>query len=144
MANNENLVSLADRTTEEKREIGIKGGIASGIARRKNAIIRNSLQKILNSNIKIPDNIEDKDIKDYMNKLQALGVNTKEVSLVDLMNLGQILGAIGSKPECYRALLESSGELLETQEESESPTLNINIVDNSKLEGAMYEEDKSK
>ena len=36
MSNNiENLVSLADRTTEEKRAIGIKGGIASGIRRRE-------------------------------------------------------------------------------------------------------------
>lgn len=31
----ENLVSLADRTTEEQREISRKGGIASGEARRK-------------------------------------------------------------------------------------------------------------
>ena len=36
MANNEeNLVSLADRTTEERREIAIKAGIASGKARRE-------------------------------------------------------------------------------------------------------------
>ena len=35
MANEENLVSLADRTTEERREIAIKAGIASGKARRE-------------------------------------------------------------------------------------------------------------
>ena len=36
MANNEeNLVSLADRTTEERREIATKAGIASGKARRE-------------------------------------------------------------------------------------------------------------
>ena len=36
MANNEeNLVSLADRTKEERREIAIKAGIASGKARRE-------------------------------------------------------------------------------------------------------------
>ena len=33
--NEENLVSLADRTTEERREIAIKAGIASGKARRE-------------------------------------------------------------------------------------------------------------
>lgn len=136
----DNLVPV--RTKEEARELGRKGGIASGITRKKNAIIRNSLQKILNSNIKIPDNIEDKDIKDYMNKLQALGVNTKEVSLVDLMNLGQILGAIGSKPECYRALLESSGELEKIEEVNNTPSININVIDNSKLEKVMYEGDE--
>ena len=36
MANNEeNLVSLADRTKEERREIAIKAGVASGKARRE-------------------------------------------------------------------------------------------------------------
>lgn len=135
-----NLVPV--RTEEEARELGRRGGIASGITRKKNAIIRNSLQKILNSNIKIPDNIEDKDIKDYMNKLQALGVNTKEVSLVDLMNLGQILGAIGSKPECYRALLESSGELEKQEEVKSTPSISINVIDNSNLEKVMYEGDE--
>ena len=35
MANEENLVSLADRTTEERREIATNAGIASGKARRE-------------------------------------------------------------------------------------------------------------
>lgn len=139
MANIQNLVPGGYKLTLEEQK---KGGIASGIARKKNAIIRNSLQKILNSNIKIPDNIEDKDIKDYMNKLEALGVNTKEVSLVDLMNLGQILGAIGSKPECYRALLESSGELEKIEEVNNTPSISINVIDNSNLEKVMYEGDE--
>lgn len=34
MANTQNLISLADRTTEEQREIARKGGIASGKVRR--------------------------------------------------------------------------------------------------------------
>jgi hypothetical protein len=139
MANIQNLVPGGYKLTLEEQK---KGGIASGQARKRNAIIRNSLQKILNSNIKIPDNIEDKDIKDYMNKLQALGVNTKEVSLVDLMNLGQILGAIGSKPECYRALLESSGELEKQEEVKSTPSISINVIDNSNLEKVMYEGDE--
>lgn len=48
MANNiDNLVSLADRTTEEKRAIAIKGGKASGEARRKNATMLSVLEKVL-------------------------------------------------------------------------------------------------
>lgn len=35
MANEKNLVSLADRTTSEQREIAQQGGIASGAARRR-------------------------------------------------------------------------------------------------------------
>lgn len=48
MANNvDNLVSLADRTTDEKREIAIKGGKASGEARRQKATMLSVLEKVL-------------------------------------------------------------------------------------------------
>ena len=43
MANNENLVSLADRTTDEKREIAKKGGKASGEARRRRKSLKEDL-----------------------------------------------------------------------------------------------------
>jgi hypothetical protein len=136
-----NLVPV--RSEEEARELGRKGGINSGITRRKNAIIRNSLKRILNSGFKLPTEINDKDIENYVKKLKNVGVDTKNLELVDLINLGQVLGAIGGKPECYRALLESSGELLETNEEqAPTPSLEITIKDNSKLEGKLYEANK--
>ena len=57
MANEKNLVSLADRTTEEQRAIARKGGIASQKAqaekREQKKTIANALQLILNA--KIPD-----------------------------------------------------------------------------------------
>ena len=57
MAGAENLVSLADRTTEEKREIGRKGGIASQKVQREKKeqkkTIACALELILNA--KIPD-----------------------------------------------------------------------------------------
>lgn len=45
--NEKNLVSLADRTTEERREIAIKGGIASGEARRARKTFRDELITLL-------------------------------------------------------------------------------------------------
>ena len=45
--NEGNLVSLADRTTEERREIAIKGGIASGEARRARKTFRDELITLL-------------------------------------------------------------------------------------------------
>ena len=57
MANESNLVSLADRTTEEKRAIGIKGGKASGEARRKKATMLSVLEKVLDE---IPSENNDK------------------------------------------------------------------------------------
>jgi hypothetical protein len=46
----ENLVSLADRTTEEVREIARKGGIASGEARRKRKTLKEELLALLEMN----------------------------------------------------------------------------------------------
>lgn len=47
MANNENLVDLRNRTTEEQREIAKKGGIASGEARRKRKTLKEELLLLL-------------------------------------------------------------------------------------------------
>ena len=47
MANTENLVSLAERTTEEQRAIASAGGKASGEARRKRKTLKEELLLIL-------------------------------------------------------------------------------------------------
>ena len=141
MANEQNLQpgNVNHTFTPEETMRGVQNSIAS---RKKNAIIRNSLKRILNSGIKLPTKIEDKQIKDYVDKLKNIGVDTKTLDLVDLINLGQILGAIGGKSECYRAILESSGELLESNDEIKTPSLEIIIKDNSHLEKDLYEANK--
>lgn len=45
--NEDNLVSLADRTTEEVREIARKGGIASGKSRRERKTLKEELLLLL-------------------------------------------------------------------------------------------------
>jgi hypothetical protein len=45
--NEENLVSLADRTTEERRAIAIKGGLASGESRRQRKTLKEELLLLL-------------------------------------------------------------------------------------------------
>ena len=47
MANEKNLVSLAERTTSEQREIAKAGGVASGEARRKRKSLREELELLL-------------------------------------------------------------------------------------------------
>ena len=47
LANTENLVSLADRTTEEQRAIASAGGKASGEARRKRKTLKEELLLLL-------------------------------------------------------------------------------------------------
>ncbi len=48
--NEDNLISLADRTTEEQREIARKGGIASGKARRERKTLKEELLLLLSTN----------------------------------------------------------------------------------------------
>lgn len=124
MANNENLVSLADRTTEEKRAIAIKGGKASGEARRQKATMRETLRLMLED---IPKDEENKD----------------KLTNRELATLGLIKGARCGNATNYRTMLETLGEIL-TDGNSSTPTVKIELVDNSKLEKTLYEENQHK
>ena len=54
------------------------------------------------------------------------------------MNLGQILSAIGGKAENYKALMD----ITEDTQDTGTPIVEINVVDNSNLEKIMYEENR--
>ena len=47
MANEQNLISIGDRTTDEQREIGRLGGIASGEARRARKTLKETMELLL-------------------------------------------------------------------------------------------------
>lgn len=114
MAGIDNLVSLADRTTEEKREIAIKGGIASGKARQEKATMRKTLEMLLNEK------------------------NNKGKTYRELSTLGLIKGAVDGKAENYKIMLQLLGEL--EQEISATPELKIEIINNENLEGDFNED----
>lgn len=78
MANEENLISLSERTTSEQREIARKGGIASGEARRAYkslkqaakaffkenenaamAVVQAMYEEALDGNVKAVDKLQD-------------------------------------------------------------------------------------
>lgn len=115
MAKEDNLVSLADRTTEEQREIARMGGIASGKARQEKATMKKTLEMLLNEK------------------------NNKGKTYRELTTLGLIKGAVDGKAENYKTIVQLLGELQESN--NETPSITVNIVDNSNLEKAMYEED---
>ena len=133
-----NLIPLNERTKDEQKVITTMGGLASGESRRRNASIKQSLKRILNSGFRLPTEIKDEEVKLFVSKLKAIGVDTKNLDLVDLMNLGQILSAIGGKAENYKALMD----ITEEQEDTGTPIVEINVVDNSNLEKTMYEENR--
>ena len=118
MANNgqDNLIPLNQRTKEEQRLIARMGGIASGEARREKATMKATLEKLLQEK------------------------NDKGITYQDLSTLGLIKGAVQGKAENMKLMLQMLGEL-EPEEQVGTPQVNINIVDNTELEKALYEDE---
>ena len=116
----ENLIPASERSKEEVREIGRKGGIASGEARREKATMKQTLKLML-------DEVGDKDS----------GLTYKQ-----LATLGLIKGAILGNSANYKTILETTGEI--EGNSSETPSVQINIVDNNNLEKVLYDEDNNK
>ena len=57
--NVENLISLADRTTEEQRAIATQGGIASGFARRRKKLLKECIDALLEKVVAVTEEGED-------------------------------------------------------------------------------------
>ena len=57
-----------------------------------------------------------------------------------MTTLGLIKGAVDGKAENYKTIVQLLGELQEHV--NETPSLNINIVDNSNLEKVLYESEE--
>jgi len=85
MANEQNLRTP---TTEEAREIGRKGGIASGKARKEKATMKAMLEKLLDEEYK------------------KTGKTYRELSTLGLIN-----GAVKGNAQNYKTMLEVLGEL---------------------------------
>lgn len=112
---NGNLIPMNERTKEEQREIARQGGIASGEARKQKATLKKALDSLLDQKYK--------------------GDKTYR----DMATLGLIVGAIKGKAENYKVIAQVLGELDEPTN-VETPVVNINVVDNTELEKALYED----
>ena len=117
MANNENLKPVQSK--EEARELGRKGGIRSGEVRREKATMKKTLEMMLDEVADIPG-------------------NDNKLTYKQLATIGLLKGAIRGDNANYKTILETIGELQEP--DRETPSVQINIVDNSELEKIMYED----
>lgn len=122
-----------NRTADEQREIAIAGGKASGEVRRQKKTFKKAVEWLVNSDIKISDG----SIKTIFEKM---GVNVNNLNPTQLATIGLWVGAIQGNATNYKTLMEANEEI--DNQPSETPTVNINIIDNSELEKALYEEDK--
>ena len=120
MANEQNLRPGEYKLSQDEAK---KGGIASGKARREKATMKKTLEMMLEV---IPKkNNEDK------------------LTYKQLATLGLIKGAVNGENANYKTILETIGEI-RAEQEKETPDININIIDNSVLEKALYEEEEEK
>lgn len=113
----ENLIPFNERTEEEQREIARQGGIASGEVRREKATFKKTLEMMLDEK------------------------NKKGMTYRELITLGQIKSAIDGKADNFKTILALLGEI-NGEETKETPSVTINVVDNSNLEKAMYESEE--
>lgn len=109
----ENLIPMSERSEDEVRALGKKGGIASGEVRKEKATMKKTLEMLLNEK------------------------TNKGKTYRELSTLGLIKGAVDGKAENYKIMLQLLGELVETQPNN-TPELKIEIVNNEELEKEMY------
>lgn len=112
----DNLHYQDDNRYEFTHDDQVAGGIASGKARQEKATMKRTLRMLLDE------------------------TNEKGITFRDLSTLGLIKGATQGKAENYKLICQLLGEL-EPEEQVGTPQVNINIVDNSELEKALYEDE---
>ncbi len=102
------------RTEEEARELGRRGGIASGKARRAKKNMRERAQLLLDCKFKDEAMLE---------VFKAYGFKTKGLEMADAMIIGMMMGSItgkGGDPKAFKAILdlvEPAGEKEAANEE---------------------------
>ena len=114
-------------TVEELR----KGGLNSVESRRQKKSLREKAKLLMSLSIKDQEELL---------KAQELGLNEEDID-IEMMNLIHMLNIIKKENfnsvGAFNTLKELTDEQVET---NETPSININIVDNSELEKIMYED----
>ena len=104
----ENLIPMSERSKDEVRAIGQKGGIASGQARREKATMKKTLEMLL----------EEKD---------SNGKTYREST-----TLGLIEGAVKGNAMNYKTIVELLGEL-QVENNNEPIIVRVDTTDKSEL-----------
>ena len=108
MANYENIKHANDnRTPDERRELAIKAGKASGRARRRKADFRKTLNMLLTAEI---------DSEEWKPVLEALGV---ECTLESALNMAMIKEGLAGNVKAYEAIAKYSGQSQQTAADDE-------------------------
>lgn len=97
----ENLIPITQRSKEEARKISQKGGIASGIARKKKKKLKDVCEMLLNLPLK------DEKIK---KKLKELGINDSFLDNQTAMSLMLLKKAVSGDVKAFEVIRDTTGQ----------------------------------
>jgi len=121
--NENNLIPISERTSEEVREMARKGGIKSGEVRREKKAIKEQIQLLLSLPLK-----DKKAIK----QLQALGIDTDNIDNQMAMVISMWQKAVKGDVNAFNTLRDTVGE---------KPKDNVNVeVNTSKKLSDVFEQ----
>jgi len=125
MANDDNLVSLGDRTTEEQREIARQGGKASGRSRRRKRQFRDELEMLL------PLTDKGKDGQPIINPLTG-----RKQTVQQSITMQLLLKARKGDVKAAKLILDTLGELVIKEEHKHEIEGGMVIVTADEMEKA--------
>ncbi len=98
----ENLIPVTERSEDEARAMSVKGGIQSGVVRRKKAAMKDVAAMVLGLKRKVSDKT--------IAQLQEMGIDAYEITTqtLALMKLGD--KAIGGDIKALECLRDTAGE----------------------------------
>lgn len=100
MANEQNLIPYSERSESEARENGRKGGIASGVSRRRKRSLKEAADLFLSLPVK--------DTKTY-NKMVLAGVDPEDIDYQMAVVIGMTTKAIKGDAKAAKVLIDMLG-----------------------------------
>ena len=120
MANEQNLIPFSERTEKEQREIQRKGGIQSGVARRRKRTLKQAVEMVMS----LP--VSDPKVKA---KLKKMGITDDESDNQTAVIVGLMARGMKGDPKASALLFELlDDEHSNTNEQAESHNALIDAI----------------
>ena len=121
LANKENLKPLS---TNKAREIGKKGGIASGESRRKRKAMKEQLEMILS----MPVTLKDEKGKKLIDKYKELGISETDIDNQMAISIELFLTAISDSKSKIQAIKEIREIIHDKEAEEDNKEIRVTII----------------
>ena len=112
MPNEKNLIPMDQRSKSEARELGQKGGIASGISRRR----KRSLKEAADLYLSLP--VSDRKM---WNKISRRGVDPEDIDNQMAMIIGLTMAATAGDAKAAKVIVDLLGEDAHSEEAAVHP-----------------------